>query len=242
MCRALLCGNWWWLIAQPRPIWKKAPPGLRRPSRADSGISGVLYWPNPSDPHLGPDPSFNSFNVNGRTYVAGWSWQRADIVCIACHSSGPIDVNPGEFYVSLRYVTLLKKYSCNFFQLAIWKGSFWSIQIINHRWRFLASYEDQDGKNWKALKYFSLSYRNDWGRPCRHLQKVSWRQWRTSCFKIATTVQNIILNQIYYLLMGSLPFKNQVQLQSFPAWHFWALLLCAQSNKNMKYWRIFFAT
>ena len=127
------------------------------------------------------------------------------------------------------YVTLLKKYSCNFFQFAIWKGSFWSNQIINHKLRFLASCEDQDGKNWIALKYFSLSYRNDWGRLCRHLQKVSWRQWRTSCFKIATTVQKIIivLNQIYYFLMGSsftVPFKNQVQLQSFPAWHFRALL------------------
>ena len=98
-------------------------------------------------------------------------------------------------------------------------------------------------KNWIALKYFSLSYRNDWGRLCRHLQKVSWRQWRTSSFKIATTVQNIILYQIYYLLMGSsftVPFKNQVQLQSFPAWHFWALLLFAQSNKNMKYWLKYF--
>ena len=47
---------WWWLITQPRPIWKKAPPGLQRPSRTDSGISGVLYWPKPSGPHLGPDP------------------------------------------------------------------------------------------------------------------------------------------------------------------------------------------
>ena len=34
------------------------------------------------------------FNVNWPTYVAGWSWQRADSVCFACHSSGPIDVNP----------------------------------------------------------------------------------------------------------------------------------------------------
>ena len=46
----------WWLITQLRPIWKKAPPGLQRPSRTDSGISGVLYWPKPSGPHLGPDP------------------------------------------------------------------------------------------------------------------------------------------------------------------------------------------
>ena len=49
---------WWWLITQPRPIWKKAPPGLQRPSRTDSGISGVLYWPKPSVPHLGPDPRY----------------------------------------------------------------------------------------------------------------------------------------------------------------------------------------
>ena len=57
MCKALLWGgDWWWLITQPRPIWKKAPPGLQRPSRTGSGISGVLYWPNPSVPHLGPNP------------------------------------------------------------------------------------------------------------------------------------------------------------------------------------------
>ena len=47
---------WWWLITQSKPIWKKAPPGLQRPSRADSGISGVLYWPKLPVPHLGPDP------------------------------------------------------------------------------------------------------------------------------------------------------------------------------------------
>ena len=47
---------WWWLITQPRPIWKKAPPGLQRPSHTDSGISGVLYWPKLPVPHLGPDP------------------------------------------------------------------------------------------------------------------------------------------------------------------------------------------
>ena len=47
---------WWWLITQPRPIWKKAPPGLQRPYHTESGIPGYLYWPNPSVPHLGPDP------------------------------------------------------------------------------------------------------------------------------------------------------------------------------------------
>ena len=31
---------WWWLITQPRPIWKKAPPGLQRPSRTES-LSGL---------------------------------------------------------------------------------------------------------------------------------------------------------------------------------------------------------
>ena len=41
MCRALLCGDWWWLITQPRPIWKKASPGLQRPSHTDS----QSVWP-----------------------------------------------------------------------------------------------------------------------------------------------------------------------------------------------------
>ena len=58
MCRALLCGDWWWLITQPRPIWKKAPPGLQRPSHAGSGIPGVLYSPKLPVPHLGPDPRY----------------------------------------------------------------------------------------------------------------------------------------------------------------------------------------
>ena len=49
---------WWWLITQPRPIWKKAPPGLQRPSHTDSPIPWVLYWPHPSVPHLGPDPRY----------------------------------------------------------------------------------------------------------------------------------------------------------------------------------------
>ena len=47
---------WWWLITQPRPIWKKAPPGLQRPSHTDSPIPWVLYWPKLSVPPLGPDP------------------------------------------------------------------------------------------------------------------------------------------------------------------------------------------
>ena len=42
--------------AQPKPVWKKAAPGLQRPSRTGSSISGVLYWPKLSVPHLGPDP------------------------------------------------------------------------------------------------------------------------------------------------------------------------------------------
>ena len=45
----------WWLITKQRPIWKKAPPGLQRPSRTDYPIPWVLYSPNPSVPHLGPD-------------------------------------------------------------------------------------------------------------------------------------------------------------------------------------------
>ena len=55
MCRALLCGDWWWLITQPRPIWKKAPPGLQRPSHTEWCVPWVLYWPNPSVPQLRPD-------------------------------------------------------------------------------------------------------------------------------------------------------------------------------------------
>ena len=47
---------WWWLITQPKPIWKKAPPGPQRPSHTEPSIPGVLYWPNPSVPHLGPVP------------------------------------------------------------------------------------------------------------------------------------------------------------------------------------------
>ena len=50
---------WWWLITQPRPIWKKAPPGLQRPSRTGSGISGVLYWPKLPVPQLGLDPRYS---------------------------------------------------------------------------------------------------------------------------------------------------------------------------------------
>ena len=42
--------------AQPKPVWKKAPPGLQRPSRTDSSISGVLYCPKLPVQHLGPDP------------------------------------------------------------------------------------------------------------------------------------------------------------------------------------------
>ena len=35
-------------------------------------------------------------NANWPTYVAGWSCPRADNVCFACRSSGPIDVDHGE--------------------------------------------------------------------------------------------------------------------------------------------------
>ena len=48
MCRVLLCGDWWWLITQPRPIWKKAPPGLQRPSR----IATPSVWPSITLTHL----------------------------------------------------------------------------------------------------------------------------------------------------------------------------------------------
>ena len=41
MCRAFLYGDWWWIITQPRPIWKKAPPGLQRPSHTES----PSVWP-----------------------------------------------------------------------------------------------------------------------------------------------------------------------------------------------------
>ena len=49
---------WWWLITQPRPIWKKASAGLQRPSHTDSRIPGVLYSPKLPVPHLGPDPRY----------------------------------------------------------------------------------------------------------------------------------------------------------------------------------------
>ena len=54
-----LLSIWWWLIivlTQPKPIGKKAPPGLRRPSHTAYAISSNLDWPNPSIPQLGPDP------------------------------------------------------------------------------------------------------------------------------------------------------------------------------------------
>ena len=47
---------WWWLITQPRPIWKKTPPGLQRPSHAKSRIPGHSLWPPWPDPHLRPNP------------------------------------------------------------------------------------------------------------------------------------------------------------------------------------------
>ena len=43
---ALMCGDWWWLITQPRPIWKKAPPGLQRPSHTDSTITPRIIFRN----------------------------------------------------------------------------------------------------------------------------------------------------------------------------------------------------
>ena len=49
---------WWWRITQPRPIWKKAPAGLQRPSHTDCRIPGVLYSPKLPVPHLGPDPRY----------------------------------------------------------------------------------------------------------------------------------------------------------------------------------------
>ena len=52
LCRALLCGDWWWLITQPRPIWKKAPPGLQRPKFDKAGIPQYFQDPNPSDPPI----------------------------------------------------------------------------------------------------------------------------------------------------------------------------------------------
>ena len=43
---------WWWLITQPRSIWKKAPPGLQRPSHKDSLISRDSLCQGLSDPTL----------------------------------------------------------------------------------------------------------------------------------------------------------------------------------------------
>ena len=48
----------WWLITQLRPIWKKAPPGLQRPSHTECRIPWVLHWPQLPAPHLGPDPRY----------------------------------------------------------------------------------------------------------------------------------------------------------------------------------------
>ena len=53
---------WWWLIPQPRPIWKKAPPGLQRQKNHTAHHPKVLVlsksnistpWTHPTMP-LGP--------------------------------------------------------------------------------------------------------------------------------------------------------------------------------------------
>ena len=36
---------WWWLITQPRPIWKKAPPGLQRHFWSDAQVRGSCIDP-----------------------------------------------------------------------------------------------------------------------------------------------------------------------------------------------------
>ena len=56
MCRALLCGDWWWLITQPRPIWKKAPPGLQRPSHTESTSGMTTSTPMVRTHTLDPTP------------------------------------------------------------------------------------------------------------------------------------------------------------------------------------------
>ena len=54
MFRALLYSDSWWLITQPRPIWKKAPLGLQRPCPMSCTIPHFLYWPPLVVPLIGP--------------------------------------------------------------------------------------------------------------------------------------------------------------------------------------------
>ena len=56
MYRVILCGDWWWLITQPWPIWKKAPPGLQRPSRTDSRSELTSSTPMVRTHTLDPTP------------------------------------------------------------------------------------------------------------------------------------------------------------------------------------------
>ena len=46
-------------------------------------------------------------------YVAGWSWQRADTVCFACHGSGPNSINHGE--ILLEYGIVLHIFKLSFY-------------------------------------------------------------------------------------------------------------------------------
>ena len=47
---------WWWLITQPKPIWKKAPPGLRRPSHTESTSGLTSSTPMVRTHTLDPTP------------------------------------------------------------------------------------------------------------------------------------------------------------------------------------------
>ena len=47
---------WWWLITQPKPIWKKAPPGLQRPSHTESSSGLTSSTPMVRTHTLNPTP------------------------------------------------------------------------------------------------------------------------------------------------------------------------------------------
>ena len=58
-------------------------------------------------------------NLDWPTYVAGWSWHRADNVCLTCHASGPIWVNPGE--CRLEYGTVIHSALKNPFLISLFR-------------------------------------------------------------------------------------------------------------------------
>ena len=55
-CAEPFCVVTWWLITQPRSIWKKAPPGLQWPSHLKAGLLPDSWWPTLLAPPIGPAP------------------------------------------------------------------------------------------------------------------------------------------------------------------------------------------